>query len=165
MLSELDARKGLLVLFPAPTAWLLVAWIGGRPVVLSPWWVSRVDRLGKLTVPAEWSSHRGSSDMDIVSTPWRAPSQRPNSSFSSAYTTDGCFPWPLLCSCCWQSGSQCPAPFVWPAATQPGEQLHCPAGCVQPQLPWQSPNPGFGEGPYSKCVFSLGSLTEPSGIL
>lgn len=28
-----------------------------------------------------------------------------------------------------------PAPFVWPEATQPGEQLHCPAGCVQPQLP------------------------------
>lgn len=107
MLSELDARKGLLVLFLAPTAWLLVAWIGGYRGSSAPGecpeWTDSGSSQSQLSDPLTvvlltWT----------VSTPWRAPSQRPNSSFSSAYTTDGCFPWPLLCSCCWQSGSQCP---------------------------------------------------------
>lgn len=82
--------------------------------------------------------------------------------------TDGGFPWPYLCRCCWQSGSQCPNSHcalthhpLWPNPTW-RRTLH--SSRLQPHLLQQGPNPSFGEGHSSKFVCSLDSITQPSSI-
>lgn len=62
MLQELYSRKGLLFLFLAPTAYLLVVWMWGHPLVLSTRWVPRLKRLSELmvnlvTTPPQFSWH------------------------------------------------------------------------------------------------------------
>lgn len=68
-------------------------------------------------------------------------------SFSSAYTTDGCFPWPLLCSCCWQSGSQCP-PLPLYGPRQPNlENFTVPQAVCSHSFPDKVQTLALGKGP------------------
>lgn len=98
------------VLCFAPIAWLLVAWIWGHPGPSAPGehpeWTDSVNSqlqlsdhltIGLLT--------RILHTLDLMSPWWRAPSQHPNSSFTSTYTINSFFRDPSYSGA---ADSQCP---------------------------------------------------------